>query len=443
MAITGAVGAALRQDAPYQAEIQMGAQLIMDFQGARSGRRPYYWYRGTRYARPEKIPGWSFSRASVGYAEDSAGNLIAFPANEPRITDKGLLIEEARTNYVWNNVMAGAVLGSPGAAPTYWVPSGSSPAAVGLTQTIAAGTENGLAYLEITLSGTPTTTGGTGYYFTGTTENVLVSPGQTWTASAYARLIGAATGVTSFTLSIVERDVGGASTGSSATTMALGSAMARFAHTRTMSGGATVKAQANAGVNFTSGVPLNVTYRLYAPQMEQGSFATSPILTATGVATRAADNVSITGLSFALSGGVPLTVQARFLPLDLSINRRVFSLNAGGFSTNNSVELLLNSGAGGRVDLQVKQAGSIQAYVSRPAATLNASNGAAVRIAGGNASLSSIGSAVSTIAVAASPDLTQLDIGRSADTSGNLSGYVQKLAFFGDVIDAQLTRLAA
>lgn len=296
MAITGAVGVALRQEAPFQAEIQMGAQLIMDFQGARSGRRPYYWYRGTRYTRPEKIPGWSFTRASAGYAEDSAGNLIAFPANEPRITDRGLLIEEARTNYVWNSVMAGAVAGSPGAAPTYWVTSGSSPASVGLTQTIATGVENGLAYLEVTLSGTPTATGGTGYYFTGVTDNVLVSTGQTWTASAYARLVGVPSGVTSVTLGIVERDAGGASTGNSTTAMALGSTMARFVHTRTMTGATTVKAQASASVNFTSGVPLNVTYRIYAPQMEQGAFATSPILTATGVATRAADSASITGL---------------------------------------------------------------------------------------------------------------------------------------------------
>lgn len=103
MAITGAVGAALRQEAPYQAEIQMGAQLVMDFQGSRSGGRPYYWYRGTRYTRPEKIPGWSFSRNSAGTAETLAGNIIQFPANELRITDRGLLIEEARQQLARNN----------------------------------------------------------------------------------------------------------------------------------------------------------------------------------------------------------------------------------------------------------------------------------------------------------------------------------------------------
>jgi hypothetical protein len=46
------------------------------------------------------IPGATFSRASpaVTYAEDSAGNLVSFAANAPRITDKGLLIEGSRTN---------------------------------------------------------------------------------------------------------------------------------------------------------------------------------------------------------------------------------------------------------------------------------------------------------------------------------------------------------
>lgn len=44
--------------------------------------------------------GATFTRASPAttYAEDSSGNLVSFAANTPRITDKGILIEESRTN---------------------------------------------------------------------------------------------------------------------------------------------------------------------------------------------------------------------------------------------------------------------------------------------------------------------------------------------------------
>ena len=43
------------------------------------------------------------TRASTGYAENAGGALVLFAANEFRITDKGLLIEDQRTNYFLNS----------------------------------------------------------------------------------------------------------------------------------------------------------------------------------------------------------------------------------------------------------------------------------------------------------------------------------------------------
>lgn len=43
-------------------------------------------------------PNWSFTRASSGYAQTAEGTLVNFGSNVPRLTNKGLLIEEARTN---------------------------------------------------------------------------------------------------------------------------------------------------------------------------------------------------------------------------------------------------------------------------------------------------------------------------------------------------------
>ncbi len=55
---------------------------------------------GTSYGSFTAIPGATFSRATPAttYAEDSSGNLVAFAANTPRITDKGLLVEGTKEN---------------------------------------------------------------------------------------------------------------------------------------------------------------------------------------------------------------------------------------------------------------------------------------------------------------------------------------------------------
>ena len=100
MSIAGVIAAVVRQEAPYQAEIQMGAQLLLDFQGARSGRRPYYWYRGTRYADWRKIPGIAYTCNSTNIGENADGSLVKATPNELCLTDQGVSLWEARQNKV-------------------------------------------------------------------------------------------------------------------------------------------------------------------------------------------------------------------------------------------------------------------------------------------------------------------------------------------------------
>jgi len=50
-------------------------------------------------------PGWSFARASVGTAETIAGEIIQFASGELRRTDRGVLIEGARTNLFLNSAV--------------------------------------------------------------------------------------------------------------------------------------------------------------------------------------------------------------------------------------------------------------------------------------------------------------------------------------------------
>jgi hypothetical protein len=57
----------------------------------------------TSAASPANIPGWSFSRTDtngIATALDLAGNVIQFATGVPRITNRGILVEEARTNSV-------------------------------------------------------------------------------------------------------------------------------------------------------------------------------------------------------------------------------------------------------------------------------------------------------------------------------------------------------
>lgn len=55
-------------------------------------------FNSINYGVLANTPGWSFTRASTGYAQTAAGVLVPFASGELRRTDKGALIEGARTN---------------------------------------------------------------------------------------------------------------------------------------------------------------------------------------------------------------------------------------------------------------------------------------------------------------------------------------------------------
>lgn len=298
MSIAGVIATALRQDAPYQAEIAMGAQLIMDFQGARSGRRPYYWYRGTRYTSPEKIPGWSFSRNSEAYAEDSAGNLIKFPANAPRITDRGLLIEEARTNLLtYSQQFDNAA----------WAKSNAT---VSADATLAPdGTTTADALVE--------TTANAQHYLTLAAPVSKAASALPYTCSLYVKAgIGGARNV-KLTLSapnggcdVYVNPVTGAvvsgpvtygaspPTAPSITVAALNNGWYRLVLSLTSNTDTiiSVLAQVTLGTTLVYAGDGSGVY-IWGAQLEQGSFATSYIPTTTAAATRPADNASVAGLA--------------------------------------------------------------------------------------------------------------------------------------------------
>ena len=93
-----------------------GSNLLSQAAAQLGGIAPYhFWdftsnrvlFAGADVGELDNTPGWSFTRATVGTAEDLAGNIIQFASGEPRRTDRGLLVEGARTNLFLNSATGG------------------------------------------------------------------------------------------------------------------------------------------------------------------------------------------------------------------------------------------------------------------------------------------------------------------------------------------------
>jgi len=98
---------------PVRGVLSAGGSLLSSAT-SQLGIAPYhYWdftidralFAGVAVGDLDNTPGWSFTRATVGTAEDLAGNIIQFASGEPRRTDRGLLLEATRTNLFLNSAV--------------------------------------------------------------------------------------------------------------------------------------------------------------------------------------------------------------------------------------------------------------------------------------------------------------------------------------------------
>ena len=256
---------------------------------------------------------FTITRAQTGGVQSSAVNggnngLTFYGADVPRFTGSAqrLLIEGQRTNGIRNPRGEGAVAGTPGTAPTNWFLS----AAGGVNfNIVGTGTENDLPYVDIRLSGTSTT--GESPLIRADLVYPVASVGQVWTHSMYARLIaGTLTGITNFNMFVTEWTSGGAflNQSFSSFTLASGSLIgARLSHIRTLTGATAGLAGSQFSFSVSVGVPIDCTFRVAAPQLELGAFASSPILPPVGTpgaSTRGDDRVSasLASLGIAANG---------------------------------------------------------------------------------------------------------------------------------------------
>jgi hypothetical protein len=247
-------------------------------------------------------PSITFTRASDATYFDADGVLQTAGSNVPRFdhdpatgASRGLLIEEARTNSIRNSQAGGAATGTPGTAPTNWLLPGSVD---GLTQEIVGtGTENGLAYIDIKYSGTPTASLPRFIAFEQNTQ-VVAAPSQIWTASVYCKLsAGALTNVSNVRVQNFYYDAANVFVDfTQAAEITLTSSPQQFAHSGTVPAGA-ARVRPHLTFSYTNGNPIDITLRIAAPQLEQGAFPTSYIPTTTAAATRSADSAVVTPIS--------------------------------------------------------------------------------------------------------------------------------------------------
>jgi len=278
-----------------------GSSLDMDFAKNRARQ-------AGRFYAPSAL--LTTTRASDAYSDDTAGRWSLFASGAPRITDKGLLVEEARTNSIRNNSMQGAVAGTPGTLPTNWGLNGT---ANGLTREIVGvGTENGVDYIDVRWFGTASAQIDIAIRPEATTTQVAAASGQSWTASAFFKLV---TGANPFSITnfyVLGINSGGSATADTAvTSVTLNGTLTRRSVSITMADATTAAALFTTIFRIPNGTVCDFTLRIGWPQLELGAFATSPIRTTAAAATRAADAIT-TALAGTSEGAI--VVYARTAP---------------------------------------------------------------------------------------------------------------------------------
>lgn len=365
------------------------------------------------------------TRASTAYSDTSAGVWSAFSSNIPRITDKGLLVEESRTNSIRNNSMQGAVAGTPGTAPTNWVVGGLS----GLTlELVSVQTELGVDTIRYRLSGTTTSTLTFFLHFESTTQ-IAASQTQVWTRSPFLKVVsGSITGFNSINTVLTERNAGGTDLTNSEVDIkaSLTSSLTRFSTTYTIAQATAAFAQPGLSFRANDATAVDITIDIGLPQLELGAFATSPIRTTSAAATRAADVVTVTsppvfGSEWSLytefdiladtTGTFPAVIQID----DGSDNERTTMFVS---TASDLVRALVTDGSVSQADFANGSAISYGAIIKAAAAyKVN------------DIALSSNGAAVSTDTVATMPTVNRVLLGKTS--GGNfLNGHVRRAAIF-------------
>lgn len=216
--------------------------------------------------------------------------LTTVGANEPRFeTDPltgralGLRVEGARTNEIINNTMGGVVLGvigEGGSLPTGWNKSIHAAMTVDI---VGSGLDNGVDYIDLHIHGTGSWVS---IYLDG---GVSALNTQAWAESMYMSVVeGSTENMTISRLSIQQN--GGALSWLYGANFVndLDSSQQRFVNVETTSASGVTSVRPVLEMLFNNN-EVDMVLRLGLPQLEKGSYETTPIRTAGASATRASE----------------------------------------------------------------------------------------------------------------------------------------------------------
>jgi hypothetical protein len=264
-----------------QVLLRSAAGLDLNFAGG------VFRLNNTRSGAVAAIPGWSFSRTDTNgtaTALDLAGNVIQFATGVPRITNRGILVEEARTNKL---TVRNA---TPVSATANVTKTGDAAGVLTLENDTAALAAAGL---------------------TGVVGQVWRLNNTAGTTVAVATIDGATGNTNSHTLSAYVRGTGDVRVrlnGISNTATPLTAAYVRRTTTQT---------PPDSSNFFSIWVAAGGDCYFTLPQLEEGAFATSPIITTGAAGTRGADAVTMGSFVFPAAHTFVVETQAPVLQTGL------------------------------------------------------------------------------------------------------------------------------
>jgi hypothetical protein len=376
-------------------------------------------------------PNIDFERLSGATYFDADGVLQTAANDVPRFdhdpatgaSSLGLLIEEARTNSIRNSQGGGStngVIGSGGVLPTNWqafVASGIS------HEVVASGTSNGLAYVDLKLSGTSTASGFIQIYPESLTQ-VVASSGQSWTASMYLAVVAGSTGnITDPRISVVGRDSGATLLENTNLSVTLTGTLARHGVSRALTNASTVRVSMQFLGTVADGATIDITLRIAAPQLELGAFPTSYIPTTSAAATRSADSAVVTPISsfynqsegtlFA-EASLPQTPNNAFAAdIYTDVQNRIGILRGPNTANMNSFVFAGNV-------TQASLGNTVSAQPTKTALSFRTDDFAST----------TNGGAIATDSLGTLPVATSVRIGQRADGGQAANGHIRKIAYW-------------
>ncbi len=415
------------------------ATLDLDFEHDR------YWFNGTEYAGIAGFTGAagvSFTRASTATYFDAGGVMQVAAAHAPRLDygpeggayPKGILIEDARSNYVPNSMMAGAAAGSPGTLPTYWtqyLPAGLSLSVAG------TGSFRGMAYIDVRIAGTPQATGNYSLHMMSSLLPAAAT-GQPWAGTAYTALVAGSAANWGASLNLSENNASKQWLGNSIIALNRTGTLAKVTVRRVFSLADTAYASLYFNLSFTNALAVDFTLRIAAPQLEAGVFTTSFIPTSGGAAARGADllNLSLPEAWFNSAEGTVLARASFPKSSALDGRRHIWIVNDSGGSSNRLALRSANTGddTGGTFPHGVVWSGaSMEAPGVYPGDVFITSAFSYSNSASPGAALSVDGQAVASAAAGVVPTIAQgftIGGGASHAISQPMCGHISRFTYF-------------